>query len=931
MNRAILENQERRAWVEEEKHLEDTKNQISKHINSLTNQIYKLNTSFLNMIIDNEDRDQEHWNRNKFTNIEIKSNVWEMIKENPYYIRADIELTRGGKHSIETYYVGNTPIFTNGKQLVLDWRSNMGKFILKDTVSSEVDGTLCKKCLKRILYIQNGELKEFSDVLINDSEQTATVYIDPFLLRLIQEERNEHTTKAFIRTASQKQFSIISKPFEHNLIVQGCAGSGKTQIMLHRISYLLSNYPKLSLKNSRIISPSEIYNSFIQYDRETLSIGSVDCVTFEDYYIQLIRKYDQNYSIPKRVADERERFGESCSIVYLSRNIFKNRYNHYFENILRKLNVQKMNKIVIKANGGGISAHNYTRQTARNIIQTLEQVISTWNWKLKERENLVEKVQEAEKALDIRFENLKRTEAELKSAASQLKVWAKVEREILQTQLDTHTQYQKYRRQIQADSREISRMRRRINSINARLKEIPAYVSPFPEKTLKHYDTIINLCDPISKEIHASLSDLNSQINSLIEKYKTHNRAQYQDKIANFQLRYYKNFVDRAKAVYYGSIKLQNEKQYLLDRLAHTAKRDENLREKASTTISTLNKDKITQRLAIIKQIQQALNSSGYIDLTSAEFSIYNEALRKYNILYNDLKTKTNITQKTIDSMKNMRDKLKSPVIEGITDEEENYLRNCYQIAKSLEFDNILNYLMNDSIILGLKRQDKAYKTTCYRHKLYLRLLCCYLYYWQLLHGDAYLCVDEAQDAAMEEYDLLRNVLGPSCVFNLYGDIRQNMFHGCTIQNWSDLSLHKMEVLELDYNYRNTIEITEFCNKEFHMNVKPIGITGKPVTIKALDAAIREAVQFQKQDAKRTVAILHHYGEQPTSNMLYKSLDPAIMSWDKVEAGKIAILPVTNAKGLEFDLAVVVTPGMSENEMYIACTRAVEQLIVVQP
>ena len=77
MNRAILENQERRAWVEEEKHLEDTKNQISKHINSLTNQIYKLNTSFLNMIIDNEDRDQEHWNRNKFTNIEIKSNVWE--------------------------------------------------------------------------------------------------------------------------------------------------------------------------------------------------------------------------------------------------------------------------------------------------------------------------------------------------------------------------------------------------------------------------------------------------------------------------------------------------------------------------------------------------------------------------------------------------------------------------------------------------------------------------------------------------------------------------------------------------------------------------------------------------------------------------------------------------------------------------------------
>lgn len=61
---------------------------------------------------------------------------------------------------------------------------------------------------------------------------------------------------------------------------------------------------------------------------------------------------------------------------------------------------------------------------------------------------------DGENALKIRSENLKHTEAELKSAASQLKAWAQVEREILQTQLDTHTQYQKYRRQIQANDRE---------------------------------------------------------------------------------------------------------------------------------------------------------------------------------------------------------------------------------------------------------------------------------------------------------------------------------------------------------------------------------------------------------------------------------------------------------------------------------------------
>ena len=53
--------------------------------------------------------------------------------------------------------------------------------------------------------------------------------------------------------------------------------------------------------------------------------------------------------------------------------------------------------------------------------------------------------------------------------------------------------------------------------------------------------------------------------------------------------------------------------------------------------------------------------------------------------------------------------------------------------------------------------------------------------------------------------------------------------------------------------------------------------------------------------------------------MLHRLLDPEIMSWNKVQAGKISILSATSAKGLEFD-----------NEKYIAYTRAVEQLIIVR-
>lgn len=927
---AFQRNHEHNARIEEEAHLESTKKQITQQIDDLDRQISKLNKSFSGMIIDNEDRDQAHWDRNECTKLENQCNAWETKKAHPYKYRINVEFTEDGNHISKTYYVGVSPIVINEHEIVLSWTSDMGMFALNYSPEATVSGVPCKKTLRRVFDIQKGELKEFHDTLGQNTEQNETSYIDPFLLRLIKDERREHVTNTIIGSISQIQFDIISRPYNDNFIVQGYAGSGKTQIMLHRLSYLLANHPNLSSANARIISPSEIYKAFIRFDRETLSIDSISCATFEDYYIQLLKKYDHNDYDANHIEDERKSFGDSCSAVYLFENIFIDRYNHYFKNILHKLDVQKLNKIVIKASGGGISAHNYTRQTARNIIQTLEQVISTWDWKIKERERLVEKAQTAENALKIHSENLKHTEAELKSAASQLKAWAQVEREILQTQLDTHTQYQKYRRQIQANDREISKMRRRIYTIDTRLKGMPIYISPFPERILKCYDTIITLRDPISKEIHASLSDLYAQINSLIEKYQTHNRARYQDEITRLKLRYYERFIERAKVIYIDSISLRNEKRDLLNRLSYTTKQKETSQRRASTMVSALSKDKIIQRIAIIREIQQALNYSDYADLSSAEFSIYNEELRKYNALFSNIKTKINIVNKTISSVESLRDKLKSPAIEGVTDEEQDYLRECYLVAKKLEFDNIFDYLMSTPIIKQLKQQDKTYNRTCYRHKLYLRLLCCYLYNGPLLHGDAYLCIDEAQDAAPSEYDLLRNVLGPSCVFNLYGDVHQSIYQGHSIRNWSDLSRHKMEVLELDYNYRNTVEITEFCNREFHMNVKPIGITGEPVTIKTLNAAIQEAVQFQKQDAKRTVAILYHYDEQPISSMLHRLLDPEIMSWDKVEAGKISILSTTSAKGLEFDLAVVIPTGMVDNEKYIAYTRAVEQLIIVR-
>ena len=50
----------------------------------------------------------------------------------------------------------------------------------------------------------------------------------------------------------------------------------------------------------------------------------------------------------------------------------------------------------------------------------------------------------------------------------------------------------------------------------------------------------------------------------------------------------------------------------------------------------------------------------------------------------------------------------------------------------------------------------------------------------------------------------------------------------------------------------------------------------------------------------------------------------------KVSRSKINIMTVYESKGLEFSSVVVVANGMNKSEKYIACTRALNELAVIE-
>ena len=83
------------------------------------------------------------------------------------------------------------------------------------------------------------------------------VISDPNLLMIINANRDNKSVHDIIASIQNNQYKIITKDLDGNMVVSGCAGSGKTMIMLHRLRYLLRNNKELSPRKIAVLSPTD--------------------------------------------------------------------------------------------------------------------------------------------------------------------------------------------------------------------------------------------------------------------------------------------------------------------------------------------------------------------------------------------------------------------------------------------------------------------------------------------------------------------------------------------------------------------------------------------------------------------------------------------------------------------------------------------------
>jgi len=212
-------------------------------------------------------------------------NILKRILDAPYFARIDYQIK--GIEDKGIYYLGKTSLYEKDTQkpIIVDWRSPIANVyydgrlgeVSYEVNEETIDGYLS---LKRQYKIEKGELIHFQDIDLTTN--------DELLQQSLSGKADQRLTE-IISTIQAEQNEIIRADLNKPIIVQGAAGSGKTTIALHRISYFIYNYAKyFQPEQLMIIAPNNMFIGYIADALPDLGVEKVRQTTYKDYVLMCI-------------------------------------------------------------------------------------------------------------------------------------------------------------------------------------------------------------------------------------------------------------------------------------------------------------------------------------------------------------------------------------------------------------------------------------------------------------------------------------------------------------------------------------------------------------------------------------------------------------------------------------------------------------------
>lgn len=214
----------------------------------------------------------------------------------PYFGRIIFQDEKLGKK--ESIYIGKGGISLDATHwMVVDWRApvanvyyenGLGKcsYSAPDNVQIPIDLER-----KRTYEIENGKLLDFFDTEVVANDDLLTKYLA---------KNKQAVLGEIIATIQKEQNEIIRKSPYHNMIVQGVAGSGKTTVAMHRISFILYNYAeRFKPDDFYIVGSNRILLNYITGVLPDLDVYGVRQMTMEQLFVRLLYEDwdDKKYKI----------------------------------------------------------------------------------------------------------------------------------------------------------------------------------------------------------------------------------------------------------------------------------------------------------------------------------------------------------------------------------------------------------------------------------------------------------------------------------------------------------------------------------------------------------------------------------------------------------------------------------------------------------
>lgn len=263
---------------------------------------------------------------------------WDKHRDCPYFARIDFK--ENNSEEEKKYYLGKVGLIDNdANQYIVDWRSPIANLYYDSALGNTeyvsngktYEGNLS---LKRVFNIKDAKLESYMDV--NNTS-------DDDLLKPYLGVNTDSKIKNIVTSIQKEQNNIIRDQLNKNLIVQGVAGSGKTTVMLHRISFLAYNEKdKYKTNQYMVISPNNLFSDYMSAILPDLEVGEVKQITLEDLAIEYLNFKSKLTIIPRSKTstyDEIAHFKSSKKMKELLDKYLFNITMNIFSRDLKKDNI----------------------------------------------------------------------------------------------------------------------------------------------------------------------------------------------------------------------------------------------------------------------------------------------------------------------------------------------------------------------------------------------------------------------------------------------------------------------------------------------------------------------------------------------------------------------------------------------------------------